>query len=373
MREGSTVKFTILDGRKISPELADTWRELQRGNPDLSSPFFCPEFTLAVAAAREDVRIAVIEDKGSVAGIFPFQIDRQGFGKPVGAGIADYQGMICSPGFSFDATDLLRACGLIAWDFDHLVVGQEFLSRFRREIQPSPLIDLTHGFASYIADRRSAGSELISEIRNKSRRLERDAGKIAFVANTFDVADFRRVLSWKSAQFVRTTAGDVVATPWVSNTLDLIRTQNTHAFAGITSILYAGDTPIAGHYGMRSSSVWHWWFTAYAPEYHRYSPGSILLYKMAEAASDMGLCIIDLGKGQARYKDRFKNRESLLAEGSVERGSLLKLSRNIGRGIRATVEHTALEKPAQQLIWALRQSRFRGLYEFFASGPRRVK
>ena len=361
------MKIAILDGRQMNDDLIKTWRLLQQSNIDLASPFFSPDFTLAVASARDDVRIAVIEDKGSIAGFFPFQVDRNGFGKPVGAGMCDYQGIICSPGFECDAVDLLRACGLVAWDFDHLVVSQRCFSKFQHRTQASPLIDLSRGFAAYKQERSAAGSDLFKEIARKARRLEREAGELRFVINDTSDAVFRRVFSWKSAQLARWKVDDLASQQWASNTLNVIRAASTPSFAGLLSVLYAGDTPIAGQFGMRSETVWHWWFTAYTPEYHNYSPGSILLSKIAEAASSMGIRKIDLGKGQALYKDRFKNDEVLIAEGSVERGSFLKLKRKVRRGVRMMIENTVLEQPARELILALRRARFGG-----ANPPARV-
>jgi CelD/BcsL family acetyltransferase involved in cellulose biosynthesis len=356
------MNFTILEASMMKADLIETWRQLQDSNSDLSSPFFCPEFTLVVASARDDVRVAIIEDRGSIAGFFPFEVNHSGFGKPVGAGLSDYQGIICSPGFQCDALELVRACGLIAWDFDHLVAAEQCFLKFQRRIRSSPLIDLTRGFDAYKQERSAAGSDLFKEIARKARLVEREVGKLRFVAKSSDDSVFRSVLSWKSAQLARMKVADISARPWVLNTLNSIRTAYFPAFAGMLSVLYAGDTPIAGHFGMRSKTVWHWWLTAYAPEYSRYSPGSILLYKMAEAAASEGIRVIDLGKGQARYKERFKNGEALVAEGSVERGFLLKFVRKIGRVIRPMVENTALAKPARHL---LSQSRLRGLGELF--------
>ena len=344
----------------MSSDLLEAWRRLRQSNPDLSSPFFCPEFILAVAEARDGVRIAVIEDNGSIAGFFPFQADREGFGKPVGAPMSDYHGIISSPGFQCEIMDLMRACGLSAWDFDHLVVSQQCLSKFQRRIESSPLIDLTDGFAAYTRERRAAGSMLFNEIARKSRRVEHDAGKLRFVVNDASDDVFRHVLSWKSAQYAQSMWDDILAKPWVLNTLTRIRATDTPAFAGMFSVLYAGDAPIAGHFGMRSETVWHYWFQAYEPEWRRYSPGQILLYKLAEAAPGIGIRVIDLGKGQALYKDRFKNGDAHVAEGSVERGAFLRLGRKVGRNVhkiaKSTLNNTALERPARELIARLRGS-----------------
>ena len=337
------MKFRIIEGNQVSADLIQVWRLLQDSNPDLSSPFFCPEYSLVLASVQNDARIAVIENRGSIAGIFPFQIGRNSVGKPIGTFLSDYHGIICSPDFCCDTLALLRACGMTAWDFDHLVASQRPFLEFHRAIQLSPILDLTRGFACYLEERRSSGSELAKKMRQQCRRLEREVGELRFEANSLDKAAFDRILSWKSHQYLRTGASDVFSVPWVLEALNLFRTADTPHFAGTTSVLYAGAVPIAGHFGLRSSSVWHYWFPSYAPEYHRYSPGSILLYKMAEAASTLGLRIIDLGKGPMLYKERFKNAAIMIAEGSVERMSLLKVRRQLRSVSKRMLSGTMIE------------------------------
>lgn len=330
------MKFSILPGRDLSSDLIQTWREIQQTNPDLRSPFFCPEFTLAIAAARNDVEVAVIEENGKVAGFFSFQLGRNGIGTPVGGILSDYHGIICAPDFTCDPLALLKACSLIAWDFDHLVGGQRCFGRFQRRRESSPLIDLSGGFERYLASCRAARTEQI-----KLRRLERALGSVRIMEHHADPEMLRRVLAWKSAQYRRGSVPDLFSTQWIRGAIERIHAAQTPAFAGMLSVLYAGDTPIAGHFGMRSLDVWHYWFPAYAPEHSRYSPGLVLLLKMAESAAGLGLQIIDLGKGQMLYKERFKNAEALVTEGSVECFSFLKLRRQLRRSVGRMLRETS--------------------------------
>src|ERR1700730_19289886 len=107
------MKVTVFAARKFPSIFDDRWREWQQSNPALMSPYFRPEFTRAVASVRSDVFVAVIED---AEGFFPFQRDRFGIGRPVGARMSDYHGVITRPGFSYDARQLVDRCGLSAWD-----------------------------------------------------------------------------------------------------------------------------------------------------------------------------------------------------------------------------------------------------------------
>ena len=94
------------------------------------------------------------------------------------------------------------------------------------------------------------------------------------------------------------------------------------------SALYAGNELAAVHFGMRSSTVWHYWFPTYNPAFKKYSCGQILLMKMAEIAPSMGMTAIDLGKGGNPYKHRFMNGSVALLEGLVEIPSVACATRN---------------------------------------------
>ena len=117
----------------------------------------------------------------------------------------------------------------------------------------------------------------------------------------------------------------------------------THAdgCTGVLSLLYAGDRLIAGHFGMRSRQTWHYWFPSYNPEVAEYSPGLILLLKMAEQAPTIGVSIIDLGKGMSPYKERLMNSWSSLASGRLE-SPWRSVPRKTCRAVRSRLAHSPL-------------------------------
>jgi CelD/BcsL family acetyltransferase involved in cellulose biosynthesis len=59
------------------------------------------------------------------------------------------------------------------------------------------------------------------------------------------------------------------------------------------------------------------WFPAYDREFARYSPGTILTLRIAEAAAAAGLEHVDLGKGDEPYKARLATRTLTLGEGAL--------------------------------------------------------
>jgi CelD/BcsL family acetyltransferase involved in cellulose biosynthesis len=86
-------------------------------------------------------------------------------------------------------------------------------------------------------------------------------------------------------------------------------------FGGLLSVLYAGGTPVAAHFGLRSGHMLAQWFPAYDTRFSRQSPGLIQQLRMAEETADLGIHMINLGKGTERYKKTLKNHDLLVAEG----------------------------------------------------------
>lgn len=326
-----TLGVRIVSGDALKSSLVESWRALQASNPELASPCFAPEFTQAVAAVRHDVEVGIVEENGELAAIFPFQRKSGGRGIPVGGIVSDYQGLICPPGFSCDPRELLKGCGLVSWDFDRLIATQESFKPFHKLCEPSAQIDLSQGYEAYVADRRAAGSEQIKKCMNLMRRLELEIGPIRFVPHSKDGAALRQVLLWKSQQYYKTGWRDLFALKWGRALVERIHAVQSETFAGMLSLLYAGKELVAGHLGMRSRTMWHYWFPAYNLRFAKYSPGLLLLLRMAEHAPQIGLRTIDLGTGLTLYKQRLMNASISVAEGSIERPSWISLMRSLRR------------------------------------------
>src|ERR1700730_8146145 len=109
----------IIPAGALTPAELAEWVAIQDANPLLASPFLRPEFTTAVSSVRDDVRVAVIEHSGVPVGFFSYQRDWMGIGRPVGGPLSDCQGIITKSDFVWDATRLIRDCGLREWKFDH--------------------------------------------------------------------------------------------------------------------------------------------------------------------------------------------------------------------------------------------------------------
>ncbi|MBB4040792.1 CelD/BcsL family acetyltransferase involved in cellulose biosynthesis [Microvirga flocculans] len=348
------MEISVVSATNLSQEQVLSWARIQQHNPGLFSPFFRPEFTQAVASIRDDVYVAVVDD-GAV--FFPYQRNFFGMGRPVGGAVSDYHGLIAAPDYRLDPATLLRACGLTSWRFDHVPAEQTMFSSWQMIETGSPVVDLTPGDLP-------GSTALHADHRRKRRRLERDFGPVDVDLDMTDQSMLELCMTWKSAQYRRMKQPDLFAKPWARALLKEIATHHTVEFSGILSVLRAGGRPIAAHFGMRSGNVWHYWFPTYDPDFHRYSPGILLLLEMMAQAPKFGISTIDFGRGDNDYKMRISNRTVPLQEGIVVTNRLssqmLGLKRNLFSFVKKHPTIKNVLNPAHQLLQdAYRRARLR--------------
>ena len=237
----------------------------------------------------------------------------------------------------------------MALDFNYVPANQIGFSPYFLEQSRAPIIDLSAGYEAYVKERREAGTEQIKKNGNLLRRLEREVGPLRFVVHSPDQARLNQLMAWKTAQFRHNGWQDIFSIPWVRQTVEAIHAIQTLELAGMLSLLYAGDKLVAAHFGMRSATVWHYWFPAYDPAFSKYSPGVMLLLKMAEDSAALGINTIDLGCGEHSYKERLMNGFVATAKGSVERPALRTLPRILRRNsLNFIRRHHGLRQLARQ-------------------------
>jgi CelD/BcsL family acetyltransferase involved in cellulose biosynthesis len=148
------------------------------------------------------------------------------------------------------------------------------------------------------------------------------------VAHSTDSLYWQQFCSWKSDQSLRTNVTNIFWVRWVERVLEQVRdAQQRKDFSGLFSLLFAGPHLVAAHFGMRSGPLLHSWFPAYDPLFSTCSPGLLLLMKLFEAAPELGITKVDLGKGMYEWKQRFMNASEDVASGSVELLSIPTLRR----------------------------------------------
>jgi CelD/BcsL family acetyltransferase involved in cellulose biosynthesis len=351
MHEAAWMKISVIATKELDAGLQQRWSQLQASQPLLASPYFSPEFTLAVGLARPDVRVAVLEDEGQVAGFFPFQ-QRWGIGHPVGGRLSDHHGVVAEPWFDWNWYELLRACRLGYWQFDHLAASQRPPGCTKRA--ESPVLDLAHGWDAWRQRLLDGGARRIGELPRKARKLEREVGPLRFEANSRDLQLLATVMRLKSQQCHRTGALDCFAPPWTRALLERIAVTDDAQFGGRLSVLYAGDTLVAAHFGMRSQQVWHWWFPVYSHAHAAYSPGALLLERVAQAAAEGGHAMLDLGKGDEAYKASFADSALPLVEGCVGRVAPVTYLRAARKHMGHWLRTSPAARPVRPLLRRLR-------------------
>ena len=348
-------RYRVAHPREFDANLRTRWAEIQAADPIFASPYFHPAFTECVAAVREDVRITVLEDANTIVGFFPHQRARFGRGKPVGGALSDYHGVVCAEGAEWTPRELLSGSGLNVFDFDHLVVGKRELHAVQTTKFESPIMELSGGYDRYASGRQKAGSKLISKTDGLARKLVRDHAQWRFELHSTDRDVLRILMRWKSEQYRKSGLRDVFAVPWIPDLMELLVSRSEPGFAGLLSVLWLQDRPIAIHMGMRSAKVWHYWFPSFDRNFEKYSPGNILLLQMAMAAASIGLQVIDLGKGDASYKSRLANGAAPLLEGRFEIPSFYNCVRSLRRGAEDLMERNRLARAIGIPLRALRR------------------
>jgi len=343
------MNITPIPAGRMTPAHVLAWSRLQRADAAVDSPFLRPEFTQAVASVREGVEVAVLEEDGEPVGFFPFQRTRWNLGKPVGGPLNDCQGIVARKGLAWTAEELIRGCGLAAWEFTNLVASQEAFQPYHDDAEHSVFMDLSDGFEAYRAARRESGSQQIKKIMKKGRGLAREAGPLRFEPHTTDNRVFEALIQWKAAQYRTTKVTNVFAFDWTRALLEHILHNPSESLCGMLSALYAGDCLAAVDLGIRSYDVLHAWFPAYNRAFQKYSPGSVLTIEIAKAAESLGIRRIEMGKSSSSlmpYKTRFTTGSTLLAKGSVTRHPVSRMLRRAWHRTYEWVRSSPLRGPA---------------------------
>lgn len=300
------------------------WRHFVDSNPVYSSPYFRPEFAQDVAAVRDDVRVAVIENDKQICGFFPFQL--QGTtATPVGGQLSDAHGVITKDSKPVNWNELLQSCGLQTWKF-HYLPGEQCPETGSAEITPAAIMNLEGGFEQYAS--RLKSRNVIKQADRKYRKTKREFGEVRFEWNCRDEAMLDQLIQWKSDQYRRSDIADVFQFEWTSALLKRLWQRQDSGIRGLLSVLYGDDRPLAMHFGLQSGTVLHQWFPAYDPaeELKPFSPGAVHVIEEARAACDHGIERIDLGK-TCSYKERIATDFEDMAEGVIDLNPISRLLR----------------------------------------------
>jgi CelD/BcsL family acetyltransferase involved in cellulose biosynthesis len=341
-----TLQFEQLTSDDIA-----AWADIQSSDPTWASPFFRPEFAAAIAEVRGHVEVAILEENGEPVGFFPFERRSWGRGLPVGTRLSDYQGVVARQHVRVDPIQLMRACGLSSWTFDHLIAPHQSFDRFTFRRAESPCADLSGGYDAY---EQSLSKGFRAEVQRKFRKLEREVGPVRVELNERSTAVFETLLRWKTDQYRRTKVLNILRFSWVRELLERLLHARGDEFSVMMPTLYAGDKILAVGYLLRSTTVLHSWFTSYDREFAPYSVGIHQHISTIRAAAEAGIKLVDMGKGTQQYKHSLSNKAIHLSEGVVDPIALRAGARSawwaLRTGLRASPVYKLIKQPMEKMF-----------------------
>lgn len=318
----------------ICGEVADAWRSIQAGNPNLASPYFDLEFTQAVARVRDDVEIAVFSDRDQIVALLPFQRSRPGRAVPVGGRLNDSHGILfrdCDQRHFSSRTlieKVMAEANLDSFKFHAMSQLDPSLDSCQFTELGSHHLDLSNGWDAYHQWARK-NSIAIKRQKQKTRKLGREIGPVRFEFDCQSADVLEKLIALKRSKYQRSNTFDILSVDWASDLLREIHRTKQPGFKGILSTIFAGDRLVAVHFGMLTNDILHYWFPVYDPEFQRYSPGTELLLESARVACDHGVTKLDLGYGDDAYKFRFCNGREVVSCGQITASKIrFQLARN---------------------------------------------
>jgi CelD/BcsL family acetyltransferase involved in cellulose biosynthesis len=302
----------VIPASELSAKEIEVWDGLCRKNAALRSPFLTPHYIRALAAVAPHVFVCVLMRAGELVGFLPFQF-RTRFhrflrtaGMP-GQEMTDYFGLIAEPGLTIDEQCLLKLAKLHILTFSHLDETQLAYGLAGKSPEQGYLMRLDLE-GSYWQMLRRTHKEFALNTERRQRQAERELGPLRFTAMASQWrAELANLLTYKERQYRETGKGNPFAVTWKRQLLEKLAASREPTCTGMLSTLYAGDTWLASHFGLRGGGILHYWFPVYNPELSRYGPGRLLLKALIDNARETNLTLIDHGAGEARYKTECSN------------------------------------------------------------------
>jgi CelD/BcsL family acetyltransferase involved in cellulose biosynthesis len=280
----------------------DAWTGIQVETPAFANPLFSHAFAAAVAQVRNDVEIAVFRKGKAPVGFLAVHRRPGGLARPIGAPFSDYQGLVSKGGIGVSGAQALERAGLGAVRFNGLIDPFGHFTGAASGVQEAFAIELDGDADAYLEAIRAASPKKFKNYRRLEHRLEREVGPLRLVGDDRSQEAFDAILAWKSEQFVRTGIQDVLRPAWVRRMMQSLFETSHGEMTGLMVSLYAGETLVAGHFGVRQRAVFHPWIASANPEFASVSPGQLFLGHAIRAMPDMGLRVYDLGPGHDHYK-----------------------------------------------------------------------
>jgi len=319
----------------------DTWHKLHDQETALRSPFTTYEFCHAVDKARGNVFVSILENRGKIQAIFPFEQSfgfMPGIARKPGGHLSDCFGIIGGTPHPLDEREILKGAGLSVFSFDHLPLQDNTLPVWRGTVGHGMRVSVPN-FNDYVANLRKTNKKFVKEIERHSNGLVQQYGEMNFQWQAArPEVELERLIDRKRSQYLNSGSRDALKSPWARQVLsELLAAQHENCEA-ILSTLYCGDTWVASNLALRTEQLLHIWFPVFNRQLRRFGPGHVLFFKLFESAAARGVRVVDFGGGVSAYKKKYAGKEYPLFKGSLRRLNLL----------------SAAHRLAQSLSWRIR-------------------
>ncbi|WP_454762049.1 GNAT family N-acetyltransferase [Caulobacter segnis] len=313
----------MMDVETLHPSLLSAddvalWRSLAAAQAGFGNPLLGPDFTQAVGKVREDARVAVVRRDGVTLGFLPFHRRPGGLARPIGSPLSDYHGLVARPDAGLDLAQVLRAADVSVFRYTGLIDPNGVFPASPETDRTAYVIDLAETSAEdYLEAVRAASPKKIKNYRRLDNKLDREVGPVRLVAGDVSREAFNQLIDWKREQLLRTGMHDFLRADWTRELMADLFSVRDSDFRGLMINLYAGDTLVGGHFGIRQGATYHPWLASMNPEHAAWSPGQIFFLRAIAAMPALGLDRYDLGPGHDHYKRSYALKSITIGEGAA--------------------------------------------------------
>ena len=307
-------RYFLLPFDQLLPEHFAAWELLLRAEPMFASPYFRPEYFSAMGKIGRKVEVVLAAEGDRLIAALPFERDYWNVGRPVGGTLCDFQGLLAPRGSLICWRSLLQAARLRGWEYSGYVPCAEMPQAIR--LANARYLNLAGGYAAYCLRRKQAGSETIGKTARKAKRLDREHG-LRFEPSAQEPHLFELLQDWKTRQYQQCGVPIDLKRLHIAELWRHLAAEASPKLQGQLSVLWAGENPAAVSYSIRSEQMAHVWFIGYNETFSNYSPGLILILKLAEQFAAEGITQLHLGPGEERFKTSLATDEVAIAEGTI--------------------------------------------------------
>lgn len=352
------MSWRLTDYSALHADDVSAWLGTRNADPVLDSPFYHPAYAAAVHSVFGNVH--VITDGNDRRVWFPVQI-RRGIASPAGSPGTDFQGPVLAVDACIDPIEMLRETGIRALRFDHMSRDRDEFAPWTTGLFSSPFIDTHGGLEDYLARVGKSGRDKMSRVRRMTNKARGRLGEVRLVWHEANGDLLDKVIAIKREQYRDTGVRDFFADHRREALLHHLAGTRSGTFAGVLSAVYAGDTMLAAHLGLRDRGVLHWWFPVYNRSQSDLAPGWILLRELIKAAPEHDVSRIDLGRGDEDYKLRSMTGAVTVREGEVAVDAVRRRLRRAQRDAISRVKSSPIGPQARRMrnrVLSLRATSF---------------